>query len=182
MAKTQEPTEAEASERDLTAYLEKSTPSLEFYAEWLKDVVGFNPDTVKNRDQAFARGVYLAVSLHRDFQVSEENARFKEEQKAAREAMLEEQRAEREAAKEAKAAERAAAEEAAEEARAAKQAEKQAAKAAREEAGKTPATKAAATTSAKPTAKAAAKPAPRATTRPARGKPVRAGSKAEAPF
>jgi hypothetical protein len=183
MAKTTEPAEAaEATERDLTEYLTKAaTPSLEFYAEWLKDVVGYDTASSKNRDEAFARGVYLAVSLHRDFQTSPENQEFKEQQREAREAEAEQRRIEREeakAAKEAEKEEQAAAKEAEREQREAAKAEKAAAKA---EAGKTPATKAA--TTAKPARAAAAastKPAPAArAARPTR-KPQRAT--AEAPF
>lgn len=186
MPKSAEPTEAdEVTERDLSAYTTKqATPSLEFYAEWLKDVVGFDPNSVKNRDDAFARGVYLAVTLHRDFQVSPENANFKEEQKAAREAEFEQIRAEKEADRERKAQERAEAAEAAEIARAEKEAEKEAKAQAKADKGATPATKAA--KAAKPAAKPGpAKPAVAgrtATARPARRTPVRAASTTEAPF
>lgn len=183
MAQTQE--SEETVERDLAAYAEKpATPSLEFYSEWLTEATGYDPAAAKSKAAAFERGVYLAVTLHRDFQTSPENVEFKEQQRVAREEALAAAKAQREEEKAAKAAERQAAEEAAAEAKAQKDAEKAERAAAKAAAGKTPATQAA---TAKPTAparpagrKATAAPA----TKAAPARPARRAAKGgqEAPF
>lgn len=163
MAQTQE--SEETVERDLAAYADKpATPSLEFYSEWLQDATGYDPAAAKSKAEAFERAVYLAVTLHRDFQTSDQNIEFKEKQRVAREEALEQARVEREEAKAAKAAEQAAAATAAAEAKALKDAEKAERAAAKAAVGKTPATQAAAAT-AKPTAPA--RPAGRKATAPA---------------
>lgn len=119
----------ETYERDLSVYTTRSTPSLDAYAAWLVNVVGFDPNAEKNKVIAFARGVYAGVALHREWQASPENAEFKAELQAARD----EERAAALAAKEEAAAERAAAREAAAAAKEQARLEREAAKAARDQ-------------------------------------------------
>lgn len=165
MAKTVDP--EEGVERDLTQYATKpATASLEYYAEWIPEATGYDPAAAKSKQEAFERGVYLAVTLHRDFQTSPENQEFKERLKATRAEEAEAARAEREEAKAAKQAEREAAAAAKEQAKAERAASEKPAKAAKATATRPAAKKA---TPAAPPTKAA---------RPAR----RTAKGAEAPF
>lgn len=166
MPKTTEPDEAVENERDLTAYATKpATASLEYYAEWLTEATGYDPGSAKSKQEAFDRAVYLAVSLHRDFQTSPENQEFKERLKAAREAEAEQRATEREEVRKAKEAEKAEAQRAKEAAAAEKAAAKpkpappaKAAKATK--AAAAPATAAKPTRAPRRAAKGAATPAP----------------------
>lgn len=65
--------EAQA-EVDLEAYLAKAPTDLQArFAEYIKDVVGYDPSTAKNKDEAFKEGVRLATALRMVFQASDEN-------------------------------------------------------------------------------------------------------------
>jgi outer membrane biosynthesis protein TonB len=87
------PKTTEEKEVDLTAYLNKPATDLqERFAEWLMDgdIVGYDPNSAKNKTEAFKEGVRLATAMRMVFQASPENKAANAERKAARGAEEEE--------------------------------------------------------------------------------------------
>lgn len=75
---------AEQAEVDVTKYLEKeATPVQARFADYLQEVVGYNPNAAKTKLEAFQEGVRLATVLRMIFQASDYNRSARAAEQAA---------------------------------------------------------------------------------------------------